>query len=114
MEEDAGKSIHDLDPFNTLIDLNRAGVPLVEIVSEPDLRSSDEAYQYINQVRKLVRYLDICDGNMEEGSLRCDANISVRIKGVTEFGTKVEVKNMNSTRNVKRAIEFEMDRQINL
>ena len=68
MEEDAGKSIHDLDPFNTLIDLNRAGVPLVEIVSEPDLRSSDEAYQYINQVRKLVRYLDICDGNMEEGS----------------------------------------------
>ena len=114
MEEDAGKSIHDLDPFNTLIDLNRAGVPLVEIVSEPDLRSSDEAYQYINQVRKLVRYLNICDGNMEEGSLRCDANISVRIKGVTEFGTKVEVKNMNSTRNVKRAIEFEMDRQINL
>jgi aspartyl-tRNA(Asn)/glutamyl-tRNA(Gln) amidotransferase subunit B len=114
MEEDAGKSIHDLDPFNTLIDLNRAGVPLVEIVSEPDLRSSEEAYQYIIQVRKLVRYLDICDGNMEEGSLRCDANISVRIKGITEFGTKVEVKNMNSTRNVKRAIEFEMDRQINL
>ncbi|MEC8853045.1 MAG: Asp-tRNA(Asn)/Glu-tRNA(Gln) amidotransferase GatCAB subunit B, partial [Bacteroidota bacterium] len=78
MEEDAGKSIHDLDPFNTLIDLNRAGVPLVEIVSEPDIRSANEAYNYINQVRKLVRYLDICDGNMEEGSLRCDANISVR------------------------------------
>ena len=114
MEEDAGKSIHDLDPFHTLVDLNRAGVPLVEIVSEPDVRSSDEAYQYINEVRKLVRYLDICDGNMEEGSLRCDANISVMLKGATEFGTKVEVKNMNSTRNVKRAIEFEIDRQIKL
>ena len=114
MEEDAGKSIHDLDPFHTLVDLNRAGVPLVEVVSEPDVRSSDEAYQYINEVRKLVRYLDICDGNMEEGSLRCDANISVMLKGSTEFGTKVEVKNMNSTRNVKRAIEFEIDRQIEL
>ena len=114
MEEDAGKSIHDLDPFHTLVDLNRAGVPLVEIVSEPDIRSSDEAYQYINEVRKLVRYLDICDGNMEEGSLRCDANISVMLKGSAEFGTKVEVKNMNSTRNVKRAIEFEIDRQIEL
>jgi len=114
MEEDAGKSIHDLDPFNTLIDLNRAGVPLVEIVSEPEIRSANEAYNYINQVRKLVRYLDICDGNMEEGSLRCDANISVRIKGAKEFGTKVEVKNMNSTRNVKRAIEFELKRQIEL
>ena len=114
MEEDAGKSIHDLDPFNTLIDLNRAGVPLVEIVSEPEIRSANEAYNYINQVRKLVRYLEICDGNMEEGSLRCDANISVRIKGAKEFGTKVEVKNMNSTRNVKRAIEFELKRQIDL
>ena len=114
MEEDAGRSIHDLDPFHTLVDLNRAGVPLVEVVSEPDVRSSDEAYQYINEVRKLVRYLDICDGNMEEGSLRCDANISVMLKGATEFGTKVEVKNMNSTRNVKRAIEFEIDRQIEL
>ena len=114
MEEDAGKSIHDLDPFNTLIDLNRAGVPLVEVVSEPDIRSSDEAYQYINEVRKLVRYLDICDGNMEEGSLRCDANVSVMLKGATEFGTKVEVKNMNSSRNVKRAIEFETERQIDV
>tara|TARA_Y100001954_G_C15753935_1_gene575240 strand:+ start:48 stop:1487 length:1440 start_codon:yes stop_codon:yes gene_type:complete len=111
MEEDAGKSIHDIDPFNTLIDLNRAGVPLVEIVSEPDIRSADEAYQYINEIRKLVRYLDICDGNMEEGSLRCDANISVRLKG-KKLGTKVEVKNMNSTRNLKRAIEFEIKRQI--
>ena len=112
MEEDAGKSIHDLDPFHTLIDLNRAGVPLIEIVSEPDIRTSDEAYQYINEVRKLLRYLDICDGNMEEGSLRCDANISVRIKGTKKFGTKVEVKNMNSSRNVKKAIEFEIQRQI--
>ena len=114
MEEDAGKSIHDLDPFNTLVDLNRAGVPLLEIVSEPDIRSANEAYNYIDQVRKLVRYLDICDGNMEEGSLRCDANISVRKKGEKEFGTKVEVKNMNSTRNIKRAIEFEIKRQTNL
>ena len=112
MEEDAGKSIHDLDPFHTLIDLNRAGVPLIEVVSEPDVRSSDEAYQYINEVRKLVRYLDIWDGNMEESSLRCDANISVMLKGANKFGTKVEVKNMNSTKNVKRAIEFEIDRQI--
>ncbi len=112
MEEDAGKSIHDLDPFHTLIDLNRAGVPLLEMVSEPEIRSSDEAYQYINEVRKLVRYLDICDGNMEEGSLRCDANISVMIQGSKKFGTKVEVKNMNSSRNVKRAIEFEITRQI--
>ena len=114
MEEDAGKSIHDLDPFNTLVDLNRAGVPLVEIVSQPDIRTSDEAYQYINEVRKLVRYLDICDGNMEEGSLRCDANVSVMLKGATEFGTKVEVKNMNSNRNVKRAIEFEVKRQVEI
>jgi len=114
MEEDAGKSMHDLDPFNTLVDLNRAGVPLLEIVSEPEISSSDEAYQYINEVRKLVRYLDICDGNMEEGSLRCDANISVRRKGEKKFGTKVEVKNMNSTRNVKKAIDFEINRQIDV
>lgn len=112
MEEDAGKSIHDVDVFDTLVDLNRAGVPLLEIVSEPDLRSSQEAYSYLTEVRKLVRYLDICDGNMEEGSLRCDANISVRLVGAPEFGTKVEVKNMNSIRNVQRAIEFEIKRQI--
>ena len=112
MEEDAGKSIHDVDIFDTLVDLNRAGVPLLEIVSEPDIRSSQEAYNYLTEVRKLVRYLDICDGNMEEGSLRCDANISVRLKGQAEFGTKVEVKNMNSIRNVQRAIEFEITRQI--
>ncbi len=112
MEEDAGKSIHDIDPFNTLIDLNRAGVPLIEIVSEPDIENSDEAYSYVTEVRKLVRYLEICDGNMEEGSLRCDANISVMLKDAKEFGAKVEVKNMNSIRNVKNAIEFEITRQI--
>lgn len=112
MEEDAGKSIHDVDVYDTLVDLNRAGTPLLEIVSEPDLRSGTEAYNYLTEVRRLVRYLDICDGNMEEGSLRCDANISVRKKGAPDFGTKVEVKNMNSIRNVQRAIEFEIERQI--
>lgn len=112
MEEDAGKSIHDVDIYDTLVDLNRAGVPLVEIVSEPDIRSSQEAYNYLSEIRKLVRYLDICDGNMEEGSLRCDANVSVMLKGSAVFGTKVEVKNMNSIRNVQRAIEYEITRQI--
>jgi len=111
MEEDAGKSIHDQDPFDTLIDLNRAGVALVEMVSYPDLSSSQEAYNYLTEIRKLVRYLDVCDGNMEEGSLRCDANVSVRLKGAEKLGTKVEVKNMNSIRNVQRAIEFEFRRQ---
>ena len=114
MEEDAGKSLHDIDPFETLIDLNRAGTPLLEIVTEPDFRSGEEAYAYLTEVRKLVRYLDICDGNMEEGSLRCDANISVMLKGAKEFGKKVEVKNMNSFRNVQRAIDFEIKRQIDL
>jgi len=114
MEEDAGKSIHDQDPFDTLIDLNRAGVPLLEMVSEPDIRKPEEAYKYLTEVRKLVRYLDICDGNMEEGSLRCDANVSVRLRGAEIFGTKVEVKNMNSIRNVQRAIEYEVRRQIDL
>ena len=112
MEEDAGKSIHDIDPFDTLIDLNRAGVALLEIVSAPDIRSGEEAYKYLTEVRKLVRYLEICDGNMEEGSLRCDANISVRLKGAKEFGRRNEVKNMNSIRNVQRAIEYEIKRQI--
>lgn len=114
MEEDAGKSMHDQDPFDTLVDLNRAGVALLEIVSEPEMRSSEEAYQYLAYVRKLVRYLEICDGNMEEGSMRCDANVSVRLKGQTEFGTRAEVKNMNSLRNVQRAIDFEAKRQIDL
>jgi aspartyl-tRNA(Asn)/glutamyl-tRNA(Gln) amidotransferase subunit B len=105
LEEDAGKSIHDIDPYFTLVDLNRAGTPLIEIVSEPDIRSGDEAMAYLNEVRKLVRYLDICDGNMEEGSMRCDANISVRLKGTTAYNPRSEVKNMNSMRNVKRAID---------
>ncbi len=112
MEEDAGKSIHDVDIYDTLVDLNRAGTPLLEIVTEPDMRSSKEAYHYLTEVRKLVRYLEICDGNMEEGSMRCDANISVRLKGVAQLGTKVEVKNMNSIRNVQKAIEYEINRQI--
>ncbi len=114
MEEDAGKSMHDIDPFETLIDLNRAGTPLLEIVTEPDFRGGEEAYAYLNEVRKLVRYLDVCDGNMEEGSLRCDANISVRIKGAKEYGKRTEVKNMNSFRNVQRAIDFEVKRQIDI
>jgi aspartyl-tRNA(Asn)/glutamyl-tRNA(Gln) amidotransferase subunit B len=114
LEEDAGKSIHDQDPCDSLIDLNRAGVPLLEIVSEPVIRTGEEAYQYLTEMRKLVRYLEICDGNMEEGSMRCDANISVRLKGVKEFGKKVEVKNMNSIRNVQRAIEHETKRQIDI
>ncbi len=112
LEEDAGKSLHDQDPYYTLIDLNRAGTPLIEIVTEPDFRTSDEAYAYLTEIRKLVRFLGICDGNMEEGSLRCDANVSVRLKGESKFGAKVEVKNMNSIRNVKRALEFEIKRQI--
>lgn len=114
LEEDAGKSIHDQDPFNTLIDLNRAGVSLVEIVSEPEIKSAEEAYEYVSQVRKLVRYLEICDGNMEEGSLRCDANVSVMLKGSKKFGERTETKNMNSITNVKRAIEHEIKRQIDL
>ena len=114
MEEDAGKSMHDQDVYDSLIDLNRAGVPLIEIVSEPEIASGEEAYLYLMEMRKLVRYLEICDGNMEEGSLRCDANISVRLKGTTTFGTKVEVKNMNSMRNVQRAIDFEIKRQIEM
>ncbi len=112
LEEDAGKSIHDIDPYFTLVDLNRAGVPLIEIVSEPDVRSGDEAMAYLTEIQKLVRYLGICDGNMEEGSMRCDANVSVRLKGSTILNPRSEVKNMNSMRNVKRAIEFEFIRQI--
>lgn len=114
MEEDAGKSLHDVDEKNTCIDYNRAGTPLIEIVSEPDIRSADEAYAYLSEIRKLVRYLEICDGNMEEGSLRCDANISVRLNGDNKLGTKVEVKNLNSIRNVKRAIEHEADHLIGM
>lgn len=112
LEEDAGKSIHVAGETDTLIDYNRAGVPLIEIVTEPDLTNSEEAYAFLTEVRKLVRYLDICDGNMEEGSMRCDANISVMLNGAREFGKKVEVKNMNSIRNVQRAIDHEIERQI--
>jgi aspartyl-tRNA(Asn)/glutamyl-tRNA(Gln) amidotransferase subunit B len=114
MEEDAGKSMHLAGEVETLVDLNRAGVPLIEIVSEPDIRTAEEAYAYLAEIKKLVEYLGICDGNMEEGSLRCDANISVMRKDATQFGVKVEVKNMNSFRNVQRAIEYEIERQIAL
>ncbi|MGK9368733.1 Asp-tRNA(Asn)/Glu-tRNA(Gln) amidotransferase subunit GatB [Melioribacter sp. Ez-97] len=113
MEEDAGKSIHDQD-FDTLIDLNRTGTPLMEIVSEPDIRTPEEAYLYLTKLKQILTYLGICDGNMEEGSLRCDANISVRLKGETKFGKKTEVKNMNSFRNVERALAYEIERQIDL
>jgi aspartyl-tRNA(Asn)/glutamyl-tRNA(Gln) amidotransferase subunit B len=114
LEEDAGKSMHDQDPYNTMVDYNRAGVPLVEIVTEPDLHNSDEVYAFLTTLRRLVRWLDVCDGNMEEGSMRCDANISIRLKGEKALGTKVEVKNLNSIRNVKRAVEGEIKRQITL
>ena len=114
IEEDAGKSLHDIDENFTSIDLNRAGVPLLEIVSEPDLHSSDEAFAYITELRRLVRWLEICDGNMEEGSMRCDANISIRLKGEKKLGTRVEVKNLNSIRNVKKAIDLEVNRLIDI
>ena len=113
MEEDAGKSIHDLDPFHSLIDFNRAGVPLLEIVSEPEIRSAEEAYKYLQEIRKLVRHLEISNGNMEEGSLRCDANISVRPLGSQKLRNRVEVKNINSFKNVMNAINLEVERQIN-
>ncbi|WP_375583626.1 Asp-tRNA(Asn)/Glu-tRNA(Gln) amidotransferase subunit GatB [Cyclobacterium xiamenense] len=114
MEEDAGKSIHLAGEVDTLVDFNRAGVPLIEIVTEPDMRSSEEAYNLLVEIKKLVKYLEICDGNMEEGSLRCDANVSVRLRGEKALGKKVEVKNMNSFRNVARAIEHEFERQVQL
>lgn len=110
LEEDAGKSLHDVDPDATCVDYNRAGVALVEIVTEPCISTGEEAYVYLTELRKLLRYLGVCDGNMEEGSMRCDANVSVRRKGEKKLGTKVEVKNLNSIRNVKRAIEFESQR----
>lgn len=113
MEEDAGKSIHD-QSYETLVDVNRCGVPLIEIVSEPDIRSAEEAYLYLTKIKQIVQYLEICDGNMEEGSLRCDANISVRLLGEEKFGTKTEVKNMNSFRNVEKAINYEIERQIEI
>ncbi len=112
LEEDAGKSIHREDDADSLVDLNRAGVPLIEIVTLPAVGSPEEAGALLTEIRKLVRYLDICDGNMEEGSLRCDANVSVMRRGATVYGKKVEIKNMNSIRNVQRAIAFEIERQI--
>lgn len=112
IEEDAGKSIHLENEADTLVDFNRAGVPLIEIVTEPALRSSEEAAALLGEVRRLVRYLDICDGNMEEGSLRCDANVSLMLKDAKEYGKKVEIKNMNSMRHVQRAVDFEVERQM--
>jgi aspartyl-tRNA(Asn)/glutamyl-tRNA(Gln) amidotransferase subunit B len=114
MEEDAGKSIHDQNPRMTLLDYNRCGVPLIEIVSEPDLRTPREASIFLQKIRQIVRYLGICDGNMEEGSLRCDANVSVRPAGSEILGTKTEVKNMNSFRHVERALAHEIQRQIDV
>ncbi len=116
LEEDAGKSMHefpwdDVPTGASLVDLNRAGTPLIEIVSEPDLRSADEAYDYLVKLRRLVRWVDASDGNMEEGSLRCDANVSVRPAGAEPLGTKVEIKNLNSIAHVKKALEHEIGRQ---
>jgi aspartyl-tRNA(Asn)/glutamyl-tRNA(Gln) amidotransferase subunit B len=114
LEEDAGKSLHEGLPGASGIDLNRAGTPLIEIVSEPDMRSAKEAVAYMKKVHTLVRYLDICDGNMQEGSFRCDANVSVRKKGAEKFGTRAEIKNLNSFRFVEKAINYEVERQIEL
>src|SRR2546425_8788435 len=117
LEEDAGKSIHPEGRegvSTTLVDLNRSGVPLIELVSEPELRSGAEAYDYLTRLKQILMYLDVCDGNMEEGSLRCDANVSVRPRGQSALGTKTEIKNMNSFRNVERAIAFETARQISV
>ena len=109
MEEDAGKSLHEGFPDsgrNTYLDYNRSGVPLVEIVTQPDLRSSEEAYDYLTRLKEILEYLDVCDGNMEEGSLRCDANVSIRLKGAEKFGTRTELKNINSFRFVRKAIDY--------
>ena len=117
MEEDAGKSVHEGMPDSdtkSYVNLNRSGVPLVEIVSEPDFRSSQEAYDYLTHLRKTLLYLEVCDGNMEEGSLRCDANVSVRPVSSQEFGTKVEIKNLNSFRFLQKALDYEIERQKNV
>lgn len=114
LEQDAGKSMHEHSPTHSFIDLNRSGVALMEIVSEPDLRSPEEAGEYLKKLRSIVRYLGTCDGDMEKGSMRCDANVSVRKVGVEEFGTRCEIKNVNSIRNVMRAIEFEAERQVDI
>lgn len=112
MEEDTGKNIHDVRGDYSLVDFNRCGVPLVEIVSEPDIRSSEDACRYLRNLRAILQYLEVCDGNMEEGSFRCDANISMRPQGASELGTKVEIKNMNSFKSVEKALEYEIRRQI--
>ena len=114
LEQDAGKSIHDLSPSETFVDLNRAGVALMEIVSRPDMRSAKEAAAYFNKLRAIVRALGTCDGNMEEGSMRADVNVSVRRAGTKEWGTRCEIKNVNSTRFMMQAIEFESRRQIEI
>ena len=114
LEEDAGKSIHGenlADPNKSYVDLNRTGVPLMEIVSAPDLRSPEEARAYLQKLKTVLEYLDVCDGNMEEGSLRCDANVSLRPVGTNTLGTRTEIKNLNSFRNVQQAIAYEMERQ---
>ena len=114
LEQDAGKSIHDIDPQNTLVDLNRSGVALMEIVSKPDLRSLDEVNAYIKKLRSIMRYLGTCDGNMQEGSLRADVNVSVRKKGDKELGTRCEIKNVNSIKFMQMAIDFEANRQVEI
>ena len=114
LEQDAGKSIHDIDPRNTLVDLNRSGVALMEIVSKPDLRSLDEVNAYIKKLRSIMRYLGTCDGNMQEGSLRADVNVSVRKKGVSELGTRCEIKNVNSIKFMQMAIDYEANRQVDI
>ena len=114
LEEDAGKSLHEDYEGMTGVDLNRAGTPLLEIVSEPDLRSANEAVSYLKKIHSIVRYLEISDGNMAEGSMRCDANVSVRKKGETTLGTRTEIKNVNSFRFVEKAINYEIKRQVDL
>ena len=114
LEQDAGKSIHDIDPKNTLVDLNRSGVALMEIVSKPDLRSLDEVNAFIKKLRSIMRYLGTCDGNMQEGSLRADVNVSVRKKGVSELGTRCEIKNVNSIKFMQMAIDYEANRQVDI
>jgi len=114
LEQDAGKSIHDMDPLNTFVDLNRSGVALMEIVSKPDLRSPDEVNAYIKKLRSIMRYLGTCDGNMQEGSLRADVNVSVRLKGTKDFGTRCEIKNVNSIKFMQMAINYEANRQVDL
>lgn len=114
LEEDAGKDLHDISPISSYIDFNRSGVPLIEIVTEPDISSPEEASKYLKTLRNILMYLDVCDGNMEEGSLRCDANVSVRKIGSSDFGTKTEIKNLNSFKFIEKALAFEIQRHISI